>query len=676
LEDASQASGSNADLVAAIDQAVSDGVDVISYSISGSQTDFLNPAEVAFLYAARAGIFVATSAGNSGPTVATVAHPGPWLTTVAAGTHNRSGISSTTLGNGVEYFGASLAPSAVTAPLINSTAAGLAGADPTTVNLCYAAVDNGGQPVLDPVLVAGKIVVCERGVTARVNKSLAVAEAGGVGMILVNAANSSLNADFHFVPTVHLQYTDKEAVHTYAATPGATATIHKATMDYTSPAPFTASFSSRGPLKAGNGDLLKPDVIAPGQDILAAVAPPGNGGLDFNLYSGTSMSTPHVAGLAVLLKSLHPDWTPMMIKSALMTSAYDVLDGPNTHPLVIFRQGAGHVKPGSAADPGLVYNAGWNDWLAFLCGATTGMTPATCSALTSMNYSTDPSDLNVASIAIGALAGSQTVTRKVTNVGSAAATYTATVSGLSGFNVVVSPASLAIRKGETKPFTVTITRTTAALNTYTGGQLTWTDGTHAVRIPVIVQPVALAAPTEVSGSYNVTFGYTGPFAAAARGLAPAATYDGSVNTGAYVSYDVTIPAGTSYARFSLFDENVSPASDLDLSVYKGTTLVGSSGGGTSSEEVNLINPAAGTYTVYVDGYATADPSTFTLFTWVLGTAAAGNFSVTAPASATVGATGAIGLTFSGLTPGVKYLGSVAYEGVAGMPNPTIVRVNP
>ena len=122
-------------------------------------------------------------------------------------------------------------------------------------------------------------------------------------------------------------------------------------------------------------------MIAPGQDILAAVAPPGNGGRNFNLYSGTSMSAPHVAGIAALLKDLHPTWSPMMIKSALMTSATDVLDGPNTNPLVIFRQGAGHIAPNKAADPGLVYDSGFNDWLAFLCGTTNGVSPAACNAL-------------------------------------------------------------------------------------------------------------------------------------------------------------------------------------------------------------------------------------------------------------------------------------------------------
>ena len=196
----------SSDSVAAIDQAVADGVDVINFSISGSTTNFRDAVEIAFLYAADAGVFVAASAGNSGPTTSTVAHPGPWLTTVAAGTHNRNGAGSVTLGNSVTYTGASVA-TPVSAPLIDSTAAGLAGADPGQLALCYGATD--GAVVLDPVKVAGKIVVCQRGVTARVNKSLAVLEAGGVGMILFNSPDSSLNADFHFVPTVHVNLADR-----------------------------------------------------------------------------------------------------------------------------------------------------------------------------------------------------------------------------------------------------------------------------------------------------------------------------------------------------------------------------------------------------------------------------------------------------------------------------------
>jgi hypothetical protein len=136
-----------------------------------------------------------------------------------------------------------------------------------------------------------------------------------------------------------------------------------------------------------------------------------------------------------------------------------------------------------------------------------------------------------------------------------------------------------------------------------------------------------------------------------------------------------VPAGTTYARFSLFNDATSPASDLDLYVYSGTTQVGASGGGTADEEVDLLNPAAGTYTVWVHGFDTGNPSTFTLFAWALGSTDAGNMTVTAPASATLGATGSISLAFSGLAPATRYLGSVVYSGVAGMPDPTIVRVN-
>jgi len=684
-------SGYTSDLVAAIDQAVADGVDVINYSISGTQTNFLDAVEISFLYAADAGVFVAASAGNSGPTTSTVAHPSPWITTVAAGTHNRSVSGSVTLGDGATYYGPSLASAPVTAPLIDSKFAGLPGADPTQVALCYSSADGGN--VLDPAKVAGKIVVCDRGVTARVNKSLAVYEAGGVGMILINPATSSLNADFHSVPTVHLQATDYAAVHAYAATEGATATINQAVISYDTPAPYTASFSSRGPLLAGGGDLLKPDVIAPGQDILAAVAPPGNMGMEFSLYSGTSMSSPHVAGLAALFKELKPTWSPMMIKSALMTSAYDILDGPNTHPAVIFRQGAGHVQPNEAMDPGLVYNSDYYGWLAFLCGATSGVNPATCDALVGMGYSIDPSDLNIASIAIGNLAGSQTVTRTITNVNKARGKYTAAVTGMEGFDVVVSPSTLDLRGGASATFTVKITRTTATLNTYTGGYLTWSNTNKSVRIPMVVLPLALAAPVQVFGtgdpiSYPVTFGFAGAFTATASGLVPAVTNTTTivddpddtftpVATADTIPFTVTIPEGTTYARFSLFDEFVSPASDLDLYVTNSAgTVVGSSGSGTSAEEVSLRGLPAGDYIVWVHGWGVPEaPATFTLFSWVLGNTAAGNMTVTAPATAETGEIGTITLTFNGLAAATKYLGSVAYSGADGMPVPTIVRVD-
>jgi hypothetical protein len=407
------------------------------------------------------------------------------------------------------------------------------------------------------------------------------------------------------------------------------------------------------------------------------------------------MSSPHVAGLAALMKEKHPSWSPMAIKSALMTTGTDVLDGgtpaPNTNPILIFRQGAGHVQPNSALNPGLVYDSGFNDWLAFICAKQPEGLEGTCNALWNAGYSRDASDLNMASIAVGDLGGVQTIKRSVRNVSGQSLTVDASVTGMAGFTVTVKPSSLTLAPGQTKSFEVTFLRTNAALNAYTGGQLRWTGGGYIARSPIVVRPVALGAPVSVSGtggplSYNVVFGYDGPFSATPRGLIPAATSDGAVAddpTDGACSLTapnaqlipVAIPAGTSYARFSLFDADVNPGADIDLCVFNGATLVGSSGSGTSAEEVNLLNPAAGNYTVVVQGWGVVGSSPFKLHTWLLDTADAGNMTVTAPASAATGGTGTIGLSFSGLAAGTRYLGSVAYAGAAGMPSPTIVRVD-
>jgi hypothetical protein len=676
------------DTVAAIDQAVEDGVDVINYSISGTTTSFVNPVEQAFLRAADAGVFVAASAGNSGPTASTVAHPSPWITTVAAGTHNRTMVGSVTLGSGASFSGASAAAAALaSAPLVNAADAGLPGADATALRLCFDASDNGGAAVLDPAKVAGKVVVCDRGTNNRVNKSLAVAAAGGVGMVLVNTSTNSLNADFHSVPTVHLQVTEGTAVKAYAAVAGGTAAISQATVDLTAPAPFTASFSSRGPSLAVQGNLLKPDIIAPGQDILAGVSPAAPGGLEYNLLSGTSMSSPHIAGIAALIREAHPRWSPMAVKSALMTTAGNVLDGDINSPEVIFSQGAGHVQPSRAVDPGLVFDSDFEDWLGFLCGSTQ-VPEAECTAagVPVLN----PSDLNVPSIAVANVPGAQTVTRRVTNVSRSFASYTASVSGLAGFEVRMQPRVLTLAPGQTKSFKVTITRTTAPLDAYSGGYLTLTGGTpwkwwggsqqYKVRMPIVAKPQVFSAPETVSGTYQVKFGYSGPFAATARGLAAGATSTSTVATGGSYFASINVPAGTSLARFSLFDANVTPASDLDLWVYgPDGSLVAVSLGVTAEEEVNLVTPEPGTYTVEVYGYSVPGTgATFTLFDWEVGSGLHGNMTVTAPTAAVVGTTGTIGLTFTGLTAGTKYLGFVDYDAgdVDLQTGSTTILVNP
>ncbi|MGH3072988.1 MAG: S8 family serine peptidase [Gaiellaceae bacterium] len=688
-EDAGDGGCANSDSVAAIDQAVADGVDVINFSISGTRTNYLDAVEVAFLFAARAGVFVAASAGNEGPGSSTVAHISPWLTSVAAGTHNRSGTATATLGNGAVYTGASLTAAVGPAPLVNSTSVGKAGADPAEVALCFLGT-------LDPAKAAGKIVYCDRGVNARVDKSAAVKEAGGVGMIMANVTPSSLNADLHTVPTVHLADTDRAAVLAYIAGAGASATasLSQSVVNNSAPAPDIAAFSSRGPSIAGGGDILKPDVMAPGVDVLAAVSPAGNNGKEFDLISGTSMSSPHVAGLAALLRQAHRDWSPMAIKSALMTTASataPITSGARSP----FASGAGQVVPTSASNPGLVYDAGFTDWLMFLQGQN-------CNCLGDPSFPRiDASDLNLASIAVGDLAGAQTVTRTVKSVGGATETYTASIN-LPGFTTSLDVPSFSIAPGQTKTYKLSITRTTATLNAYTVGSLTWTgDKGHVVTSRLVIRPVALAAPLAISGTgasgsltYPVTFGYTGSFGTTVRGLVPASTETATVvddptsnfntanpngNQGIKV-HDVVVPAGSTYARFALFDDFTDGADDLDLYVYRVNadatlTLVGASGTGTSTEEVNLTNPAAATYKAYVHGWETDGPdSNYTFFSWVLGSTAAGNLTATpSTTSAVTAATGSVALAWTGLDATKKYLGAVDYSGSAGMPT-TIVRI--
>lgn len=505
-EDGSTASGYPSDIVAAVDQAVADGVDVINFSVSGTLTDFLDPTELAFLAAAQAGVFVSASAGNSGPASGTVAHPSPWITTVAAATHSTSARSTATLGDGTTVSGTSLAAKVVgPAPFVYGRDVVAAGATVTNAGMCFTTADNNGKPALDPAKVAGKIVLCDRGENARVNKGAAVAEAGGVGMVLVNTVEGdTLNTDVQAVPSVHVAATDRDALIAYSKTSGATATIAAASVDTSTPAPYTAAFSSRGPSLAGNGDVLKPDVTAPGQDILAAVAPPGQQGLDFNLMSGTSMSAPYVAGLAAALVEKNPRWSPMAVKSALMTTGSDVLDADPETPATLFQQGGGHVAADDSTDPGLVYDSNVEDWFAFLCGATDGVQQDTCDALEKDGHSLAPSDLNTPSIAIGRAADGQSVTRTVTNVGKKRATYTADVSGLDGLGVRVSPRKLTLSPGKSAKFTVTFTRGDAALNVRLAGHLTWSDGRggHSVRSPIVLRMGAEAWTTRYNGGEN------------------------------------------------------------------------------------------------------------------------------------------------------------------------------
>ncbi|WP_218917357.1 S8 family peptidase [Luteipulveratus mongoliensis] len=695
--DHSGASGSTSDLVAAIDDAVGDGVDVINYSISGSRDYVVGADELAFLGAADAGVFISTSAGNEGDTigVSSVAHNAPWTMTVAASTHDRAVEKTITLGNGKKYTGVGVGVAVGPASLVNSSTLGAAGVPATAADLCYSDVDqdpsNGVQPALDPAKTKGKIVVCTRGGNARLDKSAAVKAAGGIGMVQANPnAGQSLDADFHTVPTIAVDNIAGAPIKAYAATAGATATI-SAVSTTPARAPEMAGFSSYGPATAGGGDLLKPDITAPGSGVIAAVAPPGNNGNNFDAYSGTSMSAPHITGIAALVRQAHPDWSPAAIKSALMTTA-TTLDnqgkpiqraGKNATPL---DYGSGHVRPAQSFDPGLVYDANSTDWLKYACGIgqlQLVSDPEACDTIGKI----DPSDLNYPSISVGDLAGKQTITRTVTNVSNQTGVYRTQVKAPAGFTASVSPSILAVPKGQSRSYTVTLTRKDAAYGTWAFGTVTLAGfGTSKSTVvsPIAVRAVAASVPGEsvqTSASGTATFpvvsGFTGTLGAKAGGLVPSTVQVAPTTQANNSTVTVTIPAGTKVARFATYDADTPAGTDIDISVSKDGVDVGDSGGGTAEEAVTLNNPAAGTYTVTADLFAGPTSLDVKVHSFAVPATAAGNLTVTpATQPVTTGGSASVKATWSGLTAGQHYLGAVFYAQGTAEVGRTLVTVNP
>ncbi|WP_344219922.1 S8 family serine peptidase [Kribbella sancticallisti] len=686
-------SGTDADIVAGIDAAVADGVDVINYSISGSGSTFVNSTGLAFLRAARAGVFVSTSAGNTGPGVSTVGKNYPWVTTVANGTHDRDVQTTVTLGDGRSYTGAGIGSGTPSAPVILAKDAGLAGANQTNLVLCMAGT-------LDPAKVTGKIVVCDRGGNARVDKSLQVKNAGGIGTILVNITPGTLDADLHSVPTVHLDHVAAPEIKAYVSgTANPTATIGVAQTVRVN-APKVASSSSRGPSPAGNGDLLKPDVMAPGTNVLAATSPFAAAGGQYTFMSGTSMAAPHIAGAAAVLKGKYPTWSPMAIKSALLTTGTDKstdgkpIQNDSGSPGNPFGYGAGLVQPKSAMDPGLVYDSSYDDWAKFVCGSgQVAETHVLCA-----NGKIDPSNLNYPTIAVGDLAGKQTVTRTVRNVSKYAEVYLPKVEALTGIKVTVSPKLLVVLPGHTATYTVTFEHNGAPLEQYSFGKLIWRSSKHVVSSTLAIRPLTVKAPVQVNGTGTsgsiqvpVTSGYTGTLQTSVGGLTPATVANATLKNPGGVSFPTTnpqvndhvakftvnVPAGTKHARFSTFDADYPAGTDLDVFVYKaGTTAVlGSSAGGTSEEEVNLAAPAGGSYDVYVDLFGGAAEQAVKLNHWQVNEPA-GNLTAT-PASQAVQAAGQVTVTatWSGLTAGTRYLGRLAYTDGADGSGFTLIRVD-
>ena len=696
------ANGSDVDIVAAIDQAVADGVDVINFSV-GDNVDGFGPDELAFLQAAAAGVFVSAAAGNAGPGPSTVDNAMPWEMTVAAGTHDIRYTKSATLGNGVTYTGVGVGAAVPSAPLVDSATVALPPATVGQATLC-------APGSLDPAKVTGRIVLCQRGVVDRTAKSQAVKDAGGIGMILWNPTANSLNADFHAVPTVHVDTASGQAIKAYiAGTANPTASLSAGTPT-TVEAPAVTDFSSRGPSVSSGGDLLKPDIMGPGNDVIAAVSPAGQNGNLFNTASGTSMSTPHVAGLGALLLSKHPDWSPMWVKSALMTTA-STKDNQGK-PIATSKgvatpldDGSGQVDPARAFNPGLVYDSGPVDWLGYSCGIGVHLQMPDGSDVCNSVPVLAPNQLNYPSIAFGSLAGTGTVTRTVTNVRHRWAIYFADVKAPAGYKVKVDPPVILVRPGGTATFKVTVTRTTAAFGSYSFGSLSWRtwDGA-SVTSPIAVQSVALAAPSEVTGTgatgsapIALRSGYTGTLNASPVGLVtdtvnplsltpdPSKPFDPAnpATSGRTGRVDITVPAGTSLARFATFASDYAPGTDVDVFVYaedgSGNILgeVGQSAGGTADEAVTVTDP--GTYAVFVDLFANPNPGALTvkLHDWIVPPTSAGNLTL-APASqaVTLGKPATVTASWTGLSPGSHYLGLVEFSDGTGALGATVIGVNP
>ncbi|XP_043688344.1 subtilisin-like protease SBT5.3 [Telopea speciosissima] len=500
----------DADIIAAFDAAIHDGVDVLSCSLGSPPNDYFHDGmAIGSFHAVKNGIIVVASAGNDGPTPGTVSNTAPWLFTVGASTIDRTFLAYVKLGNNKQLKGQSLSQTSLAFnskmyPLVTGEAARTKIALPETALYCNASS-------LDPMLVKGKIVVCLRGGgSGRVEKGSNVLSAGAVGMILVNdiKLGNDVIADAHMLPASHLSFIEGLALYKYInSTKSPTAYISPVTTELgTKPAPSMAAFSSQGP-NVVTPEILKPDITGPGVSVIASwsQASPPSGMPDdtrqvsFSSESGTSMSCPHLAGVSGLLKTLYPNWSPYAIRSAIMTTARTrdnvrepMLNSSNMKATP-FSYGAGHVRPNRAMDPGLVYDLTTIDHVNFLCAIgynedqislfTEMMVPYKCPkpAISLL-------DLNYPSIAIPNLIGSATLMRTLKNVGSPA-TYKAKITPPSGISVSVEPEILTFDSvGQEKTFKLTIkTKRLGYAKDYVFGVLKWFDGRHQVKSQIAVK---------------------------------------------------------------------------------------------------------------------------------------------------------------------------------------------
>ncbi|KAL9457245.1 hypothetical protein AB3S75_006316 [Citrus x aurantiifolia] len=495
------------DIIAAFDMAIHDGVDVLSVSLGIQRPTFFGDGvAIGSFHAVQHGIVVVCSAGNNGSVYSTVENVAPWQIVVGASTMDRDFPNYVVLGNNKRFKGQSLSekglPSDKLFPLILAE-------DAFLVNASTNALAQ-EKAILDSNKVKGKILIWSN--EFREAGGQLAASAGALGVVLINTQDFGYDrtADPHVLPASAISFNDGDSLLGYVnSTKHPVGFITRPTTEFgAKPAPFMAAFSSKGPNHI-TPEILKPDITAPGENIIAAYTEaesPTNLNEDkrripFNSISGTSMSCPHISGIAGLLKTLHPDWSPAAIQSAIMTTA-TTLD--NNKQLILnasfaeatpFSYGAGHVQPNLAMDPGLVYDLTVNDYLNFLCALgynqnVISLFSTNCSytcpknAISLVNF-------NYPSITVPKLSGLITVTRRVKNVGSPG-TYQARVKTPEGVSVTIAPKSLKfINVGEEKSFKVIIKAKNASVTKdYAFGELIWSDEKqHRVRSPIVVKAV-------------------------------------------------------------------------------------------------------------------------------------------------------------------------------------------
>ena len=462
------------DSIAAVNQAIVDEVDVINFSISGGKSAYTDPVELAFLDAYASGILVNASAGNAGPGPATADHAGAWTNTVGASYPARIYEASLHLrasnGATLNATGVTITPGISTPTLV---------VRPSSVPR-YRGNNTCNVPFADGS-VAGKIVLCDRGNPAgRADSGFNVLQGDGAGMILVNVGHQDLFTDLHWLPTIMLDDGTWEgvpqpgsAVRAFVASPGQeTATFTTGTRTAQTPDIMT-TFSSRGPL----GDWIKPDVTAPGIEILAGrspkpwagAIPSGPPGDLYMAIAGTSMSSPHAAGVSALVKAAHPTWTPGQVKSALMTSSIqEVLKPDGVTPADPFNTGAGSIRANRAIHPTLTFDV---------------------TAAQYAGFASDPLlriDANIPSINAPTFSGSITTTRRALNVSGGTRSFTVHTTAPGGATIAVSPSSFTLQNGQSVTLTITIEGAALAPNAQYFGSiiLDAAGGANDVFIPV------------------------------------------------------------------------------------------------------------------------------------------------------------------------------------------------